>query len=83
MSYVASIFGFSENARAGCYRTAVAITPADNAAIGPFEAIYVGGGGDVTLIPANSTTPVLVKAGRERHGHDCFQPRRPGGLGDV
>jgi hypothetical protein len=41
-----------------CYENAVAITPADNTAIGPYQALYVGGAGNVVLIPYNSTTPV-------------------------
>lgn len=45
-----------------CYESATAITPTDNTQIGPFAAIYVGGAGDVTLCPANSTTPVTFKA---------------------
>ncbi len=44
------------------YQTQVAITPADNAAIGPFVALWVGGAGNVTLCPRNSTTPVLYTA---------------------
>lgn len=41
-----------------CYENATAIVPADNTAIGPFEALYVGGTGNVVLIPYNSITPV-------------------------
>lgn len=47
---------------AECYRTVAAITPTDATAIGPFVALYVGGGGDVELVPMNATTPVLFKA---------------------
>lgn len=45
-----------------CYENQVAITPTDNTQIGPFAALYVGGFGDVTLCPGNSTTPVVYKA---------------------
>lgn len=45
-----------------CYENATAITPADNTAIGPFEAFVVGVGGAVTFIPYNSTTPVQITA---------------------
>ena len=44
------------------YQNQVAITPADNTAIGPFQAVYVGGAGNITLVPRNSTTPVLYTA---------------------
>ncbi len=36
----------------------VPITPTDNTAIGPFEALYIGGAGNVALVPVGSTTPV-------------------------
>jgi hypothetical protein len=41
-----------------CFQTQVAITPTDNTPIGPYVALYVGGAGNVTLCPRNSTTPV-------------------------
>ncbi len=44
------------------YRTAVAITPTDATAIGPFECLYVGGAGDVALVPLGQSTPVVFKA---------------------
>ena len=44
------------------YETQISITPADNAAIGPFMALFVGVAGNVTLCPRNSTTPVLYTA---------------------
>lgn len=44
------------------YETAVAISPTDATAIGPFMALYIGVAGDVTLVPRNSTTAVLFKA---------------------
>lgn len=44
------------------YENQVAIAPTDATAIGPFMALYVGVTGDVTLVPRNSTTPVLYKA---------------------
>ncbi len=44
------------------YREQVAITPADATAIGPFMALYVGGFGDVTVVPLYSLTPVVFKA---------------------
>lgn len=44
-----------------CYMSAVAITPTDNTAIGPYAALYIGATGDVTLVPRNSTTAVLFK----------------------
>ena len=40
------------------YENQVAITPADNTAIGPFMALKVGGAGTVVLCPRNSTTTV-------------------------
>lgn len=45
-----------------CYENAVAITPADNTQIGPFEAFVVGVGGTVTFCPYNSTTTVQITA---------------------
>lgn len=44
------------------YETQANITPADNAVIGPYMALYVGVAGNVTLCPRNSTTPVLYTA---------------------
>lgn len=44
------------------YGSAVAVTPADNAAIGPFAAVYVGGAGNIALVPRNSPTPVTFYA---------------------
>lgn len=43
------------------YVVADALTPADNTFIGPYEALWVGVAGDITLVPANSTTPTLFK----------------------
>lgn len=43
------------------YENQVAITPADNTAIGPFMALWVGIGGDIVLCPRNSTTTVTYK----------------------
>jgi hypothetical protein len=44
------------------YRQATPIVKTDNNQIGPFMALWVGGGGDVTLVPTNSLTPVLLAA---------------------
>lgn len=44
------------------FETMVAITPTDANAIGPFQALYVGGAGDVVVVPRNSTSPVTFKA---------------------
>lgn len=41
------------------YQNAVAITPTDNTQIGPFACLYVGGTGNVALVPADSTTAVV------------------------
>lgn len=46
---------------ATCYENQVAIAPADATAIGPYQALYIGVSGDVTLVPRNTTTPVLYK----------------------
>lgn len=47
---------------ATAYRNAAAITPADNAQIGPFAALYVGSAGSVVVCPVNSTTVVTFVA---------------------
>jgi hypothetical protein len=46
------------------YQSAVAITPADDTAIGPFIGLYVGVAGDVTVVMRNesASTPRLFKA---------------------
>jgi hypothetical protein len=46
------------------YQSAVAITPADDTAIGPFIGLYVGGAGDVTVVMRNedASTPRTFKA---------------------
>lgn len=51
---------------ATAYVTATAITPADNAPIGPFQALYVGVTGNVAVCPLGQTSPVTfvgVQAG--------------------
>jgi hypothetical protein len=61
------------------FQCATAITPADNVAIGPFSAFYVGVSGDVTVIMRNGDaggglTPVLFKAmpvGRHDYAIQC------------
>jgi hypothetical protein len=42
------------------YRTVAAITPADNAAIGPFQAFVAGGAGVVQPVPLGQNTPVAI-----------------------
>lgn len=49
------------------FQNAVAITPTDATAIGPFSGLYVGVAGDVTVVMRNGdgaggVTPVLFKA---------------------
>lgn len=43
------------------FENQVPITPADNTAIGPFMALYVGTGGTIVVCPRNSTTTVTYK----------------------
>lgn len=43
---------------ANVYRQAVAITPADNTQIGPYEALYVGGAGNAVLYVYSTGTTV-------------------------
>jgi len=45
-----------------CYRQMAAITPTDNTAIGPFSALYVGGAGNVAVVPLGQTTAVVFDA---------------------
>lgn len=44
------------------YRTAVVVTPTDGTQVGPFMGLYVGGAGDVALVPTGSVAPVIFKA---------------------
>lgn len=53
--------------KATVYQSAKAIVPADNTQIGPFDALYVGGAGDVIVCMRNGdgaggVTPVTFKA---------------------
>lgn len=42
------------------YRTLTPITPADATAIGPFEGFYVGGAGNIVVVPTGQTSPVTM-----------------------
>ena len=44
------------------FATGAAITPTDNTAIGPYFGLYVGGAGDIAIVPTGQTSPVTLKA---------------------
>lgn len=56
-------------------RKAVAVTPSDSVDLAPYaKALFLGGGGDVVLIPAGGDTAVTLKA--HGPGYVAVQARR-------